>query len=233
MKNLTTMRSKVDSLNEKFGSLSPEDILESVLLEYGSEAVMSSGFGPSGLVLMHKLSLLKPGAKVFYLDTDLLFGETYSLIQALEVRLNLRFVKVRSHLSLDQQAREYGDELWKSSPDKCCYLRKVLPLKSFLDDKKAWITAIRKDQSETRRDSPVVSWSETFGVIKVNPMVNWTEDDVWSYIHLNEIPYNELHDRDYPSIGCIPCTRPVAPGSGLRSGRWAGLTKTECGIHER
>lgn len=231
MKDTTKDENLVEFLNSRFSESTPDEILEDVLLEYGNDAIMSTGFGPSGLVLMHKLAKIKPGAKVFYIDTDLFFGETYALIDKLESHLGLRFVKVRSHLSLEQQANEYGDKLWQNSPDKCCYLRKVLPMKSFLHDKKVWITAIRRDQSETRSNSRIFSVNNTFSVLKVNPLANWSENEIWNYIHLHGIPYNDLHDKDYPSIGCIPCTSPVSYGGDVRSGRWTGLLKTECGIH--
>jgi phosphoadenosine phosphosulfate reductase len=218
-------------LNTLFENYSTDEILEYVYKEFGDDVAMSTGFGPSGLVLMHKLSLLKPGASVFYLDTDLLFGETYTLIGQLKKTLNLEFVRVRSHMSLEQQAVSYGKDLWVNNADRCCFIRKVLPLKAFLHDKKAWISGVRRDQSSTRKQADIISWNEQYGAYKVNPLAKWTEDEVWDYIRYHQIPYNELHDKDYPSIGCVPCTKPIESGQNIRSGRWAGTNKTECGIH--
>ena len=224
---------EITDLDLKFADSSADSILSWTVSEFGDDAVLSTGFGPSGLVLMHKLSIIKPGSQVFYLDTDLLFTETYELIGRLEDHLDIEIVHVRSHLSLEEQQRQYGKELWKTDPDKCCYLRKVLPLKMFLDDKQAWITGIRRDQSATRVHTPVISRNEEFGVLKVNPLARWTEDQIWDYIYINGIPYNTLHDEGYPSIGCVPCTQPVENGQNPRAGRWAGITKTECGIHRK
>lgn len=222
---------KLAKLNTQFSESEPEEILSWADEEFGDNAVLSTGFGPSGLVLMHKLSRIRPGARVFYLDTDLLFGETYQLIDRLREALDIEITHVRSHLSLEEQERQYGKELWKTNPDKCCYLRKVLPMQAFMHDKTAWITGLRQDQSVSRVHTPVIGYDEQFGVIKISPLARWTEEQVWSYIHLYSIPYNELHDEGYPSIGCIPCTNPVKPGEDNRSGRWAGLKKNECGIH--
>lgn len=231
MSEIRFSEEEIQLLNRRFTGTHPEEILSWAVSVFGDDAVLSTGFGPSGLVLMHKLSLIKPGVKVFCLDTDLLFNETYELMDRLTERLSIEIVHVRSHLSLEEQERQYGKELWKTDPDKCCYLRKVLPLKMFLDDKQAWISGIRRDQSKTRSQAPVVSREQLYDVIKINPLATWTEDEIWDYIRINEIPYNRLHDDGYPSLGCVPCTRPVNNGENPRAGRWAGMQKSECGIH--
>lgn len=222
---------KIVKLNKLFESSGPERILEWATEQYGDDVVLSTGFGSSGIVLMHQLSLIKPGATAFYLDTDLLFEETYELIERIRERLNLRLVKVQTPVSVEEQSRQYGDKLWENRPDLCCYIRKVLPLRKFLKDKKAWITGIRRDQSESRSNIELFQHDEAFDVLKINPLASWSEDEVWNYIHINELPYNELHDKGYPSIGCWPCTRAVNEGEDLRAGRWSGKMKTECGIH--
>lgn len=219
---------KLNTLFEKAG---PDKILRWVVDTYGDSAVLSTGFGASGIVLMHQLSLVKPGGIAFYLDTDLLFEETYELIDRIRERMDLQLVQVRPDLTVEEQAAEYGEKLWETRPDQCCYLRKVLPLQKFLADKSAWITGIRRDQSETRRETKIFEFDQDFRVLKVNPLASWSEEEVWSYIRINDLPYNELHDKGYPSIGCRPCTRPVSDGEDLRAGRWAGTMKTECGIH--
>ena len=222
---------EIGKLNALFDGAAPDKILRWVVETYGDDAVLSTGFGASGLVLMHQLSLVRPGAIAFYLDTDLLFGETYELIDRIRERMNLNLVRVRPELTVAEQAEKHGDRLWESRPDQCCYIRKVLPLQNFLSDKKAWITGIRRDQSETRKDTALFSYDENHDVLKINPLATWSEEEVWSYIKINDLPYNELHDKGYPSIGCWPCTRAVAEGEDPRAGRWAGSGKTECGIH--
>jgi phosphoadenylyl-sulfate reductase (thioredoxin) len=134
---------------------------------------------------------------------------------------------------VDEQAISEGPALWGSDPDRCCDLRKTLPLRATLRDFDAWVSAIRRDQTPDRADSPVVGWDGKFGLIKVNPLVRWTFEDVRTHIADNDVPYNPLHDQGYPSIGCWPCTTAVIAGEDLRAGRWRGREKTECGLHLR
>lgn len=221
----------IREINHRFKKTDPLEILRWVNKELGPEAVMGTGFGPSGIMLLHIISRYDLHIPVFYLDTDLLFDETYTLRDELESFFNIKFKKVHTELSVEEQNIQYDSELWEKNPNKCCYLRKVLPLKNYLKDKKAWITGVRRSQSDTRSHTLFIQRDPFNNVWKVNPLANWTSEEVWSYIHLNELPYNELHDRGYPSIGCRPCTLPVKPGEHERAGRWAGLDKTECGIH--
>lgn len=216
--------------NGRLLEASPRETLRWVYDIFGDEAVMATGFGPSGVVLMQLVSEINPGASVFYLDTDLLYPETYALRDELAERFDIRFVRVGAP-SLEDQAAQQGDRLWERDPDRCCFIRKVQPLRQFLASRKAWITGIRRDQSHLRAVADVVGWDKANKLVKVNPLALWTEDDVWSYIHLNELPYNPLHDAGFPSIGCMPCTQAVAPGEDPRAGRWRGRAKTECGIH--
>jgi phosphoadenosine phosphosulfate reductase len=146
-------------------------------------------------------------------------------------RFELTFTRVHSGLSLEDQAATEGPNLWSTSPDRCCFIRKVLPLRRFLSTRSAWITGIRRDQSPTRKGIGIVSWDAANGLVKINPLARWTESDVWAYIRRYDLPYNPLHDEGYPSIGCIPCTRQVADGEDARAGRWRGHEKLECGIH--
>ena len=136
-------------------------------------------------------------------------------------------------LSVDEQAAEHGPQLWLQSPDRCCQMRKVEPLRRKLATLDAWIAAIRRDQTPDRAHARKIEWDSKFGLVKVNPICDWSSDMVWDYVRANDVPYNPLHDRGYPSIGCQPCTTPVAHGDDPRSGRWTGLAKTECGLHER
>jgi len=199
---------------------------------FGDAICLATSFGPQSIVLMNEIARLRPETTVFYLDTDLLFPETYALRDELAHRLGLSFTQVRPDLTVEEQAAEHGPKLWAREPDLCCYLRKVLPLRRFLSDKRAWITGIRNGHSKTRALKPLVEWDGANGVVKLNPLVRWTSEQVWDYIREQRLPSNALHERGYPSIGCQPCTRPVRPGEDARAGRWAGFEKTECGIHQ-
>jgi phosphoadenosine phosphosulfate reductase len=132
---------------------------------------------------------------------------------------------------VDEQAVAWGPELWRRNPNECCRLRKLEPLREALRGVDLWITAIRRDQTPERAHAAVLEPDGRYGVLKVNPLVRWTSDDVWRFLHDRNIPYNTLHDEGYPSIGCHPCTTPVAPGEDPRAGRWRGLDKRECGLH--
>ena len=192
---------------------------------------LATGFGPEGVALMHILSRIAPETTVIYTDTDLLFAETYALREELSARLGLRFTRLHTGLTLEAQAGEHGPALWSRDPDLCCQLRKVVPLRRYLANKQAWITAIRRDQTANRARAGLIEWDRANGLVKLNPLAAWTSSQVWSYVLKHRLPYNPLHDQGYPSIGCWPCTKAVTAGADPRSGRWAGLEKTECGIH--
>jgi phosphoadenosine phosphosulfate reductase len=181
--------------------------------------------------LMHLVSQIRPETIVFYLDTDLLFSQTYELRDELAKRLGIRFERVHSGISLPEQAFRHGDTLWVNDPDTCCHIRKVIPQRQFLANYSAWITGIRRDQTAFRANTALVEWDYANKMVKLNPLAAWTSNQVWAHIHENNLPYNELHDYGYPSIGCWTCTKAVAPGADPRSGRWSGDIKTECGIH--
>jgi phosphoadenosine phosphosulfate reductase len=174
---------------------------------------------------------VRPRFQVFTLDTDFLFPETYELISRIEEKYGIQVERRKSRLTPQQQEEQFSPQLWKRSPDQCCDLRKVAPLKAKLSGLQAWITGIRRDQTLHRRNAGKVEFDINFGLVKLNPLADWTSARVWQYIHENEVPYNPLHDLGYPSVGCTHCTRPVAEGEDIRSGRWAGLQKTECGLH--
>jgi phosphoadenosine phosphosulfate reductase len=178
---------------------------------------------------------INPRTPLFYLDTDFLFPETYELRDRIVQQYGLapaQVIQVKSRLTPEQQAAEYGEALWVRDPDRCCELRKVEPLIRILGGYRAWITGIRRDQAPTRAQARVIEWDQKFGLVKVNPLAAWTTADVWTYIKANGVPYNPLHDRHYPSIGCTHCTAPVLPGEDPRSGRWKNFGKTECGLHK-
>lgn len=223
----------LEAANRELQFASPRTILQWGYSIYGEDLVVATGFGTSGVVLMHILSEMERPAKMFYLDTDLLFPETYELKKQLEEQLGIQFTRVHSGMSVEQQSNGYADKLWEEAPNTCCYIRKVVPLRKFLQDKSAWVTGVRRDQSITRAATQIVEWDSTNQLLKLNPLAFWKSEDIWSYIKLNELPYNVLHDKGYPSIGCMPCTKAVKPGEDERAGRWEGNSKVECGIHTK
>lgn len=225
------IRKHLDDINDRFESAHPDDILEWGMQYFGSSMVLGTGFGPSGIFLIHRLTQLGYATPIFFLDTQLLFDETYELKERLEDQFGLNITRVTPDLSLDEQAEKFGDKLWNRNPNRCCHLRKVLPLRNYLSDKRAWITGVRRDQSQSRRTTKWVEWDPGNRVVKINPVAGWTREEVWEYIHEHNLPYNPLHDDGYPSIGCIPCTSMVNAGEEERAGRWSGMEKTECGIH--
>nr|WP_317853523.1 phosphoadenylyl-sulfate reductase [Neobacillus sp. Marseille-Q6967] len=209
------------------------DVLKWAYREYGDEIVYACSFGAEGIVLIDLISKVRKNAKIIFLDTGLHFPETYELIEKVKKRyptLQIDLVKPKS--SLEEQAKWYGEELWKVNPNLCCHMRKVVPLKEALADAKAWISGLRRDQSPARSKTQYINRDLKFHKIKICPIIHWKWEDIMNYIHLNQLPYNPLHDQGYPSIGCAPCTQPVSDSGDLRAGRWAGKTKTECGIHQ-
>ena len=210
----------------------PQAILGWAHETYGDRMTLACSFGgPSGMVLLDMALAINPHIPVFYLDTGLLFPETYALIETVKARYHINPVAVRSALSVAQQAEAHGDALGARDPDACCAIRKVAPQREYLAGYAAWITGIRRDQASTRRATPVLQWDDASGLAKISPLAPWGERDVWKYIVEHDVPYNPLHDQHYPSLGCTHCTRPVQAGEDPRAGRWSGFEKIECGIH--
>ncbi len=230
--NINTTDKDLRYLSDAFEASSPKEILRWVNEEFGGRAALATGFGAEGCLLVSMLAEINPGARFFYLDTDLLFPETYRLRDALEQKYGIRFERKAAALSLEKQAEKYGEKLWERDPGLCCTLRKVEPLRNLLSGLDAWLTAIRRDQSPARSNAGIIERDKKFGIIKVNPLANWSSREIWRYILKNDVPYNPLHNRNYPSIGCAPCTSPIQIGEDPRSGRWRGQVKTECGLHQ-
>jgi len=220
------------TLNTQFENAYPQDILRWAAETYGDQLAVVTSFQPTGIVTLHMLSEVAPDTTVMTLDTGLLFPETYALMDELEALLNLRLIRVKPDLTVAQQTESHGAELWAHDPDRCCGIRKTVPLNEALVGYDAWITGLRRDQSTGRKSTPIISWDAKYQKVKLSPFATWTEEMIWMYIRAHELPYNELHDRNYPSIGCYPCTQPVVPNAvDKRAGRWTGREKTECGIH--
>ncbi|MGZ9146734.1 MAG: phosphoadenylyl-sulfate reductase [Nitrospira sp.] len=213
----------------------PQDVLTAAIERYGLKMVLACSFGAEDVVLVDMVHRINPAVPLFYLDTDFLFPETYATRDRIIERYQLKpaqVIQLKSLLTPEQQAESHGDALWASHPDQCCQLRKVEPLTRVLKGYDAWITGIRRDQAPSRANAGLIEWDEKFTLIKVNPLARWTWAEVWSYIKVYEVPYNPLHDHNYPSIGCTYCTAPVASGDDPRAGRWKNFTKTECGLHK-
>lgn len=209
------------------------EILTWAAAQFAPRVTFATGFGMEGCAIIDLVARLELPIDLFTLDTGLLFPETYDLWRQLEDKYHVPIRAVRPRETVDEQATSEGPALWGSDPDRCCDLRKTQPLRATLRDFDAWVSAIRRDQTPDRADSPVVGWDGKFGLIKVNPLVRWTFEDVRTHIADNDVPYNPLHDKGYPSIGCWPCTTAVIAGEDLRAGRWRGREKTECGLHLR
>ena len=222
---------RLSELNAEFELLAPQDILKWSVNEFGLGLVSVTSFQPTGIVALHMLREIAPETPVLTLDTGLLFPETYALMDEIEARFELRLTRLHPALNVEQQAVQYGSALWERDPNQCCAIRKTAPLDAVLGQYPAWITGLRRDQSEGRGATPIISWDRKHGNIKLAPLATWTESMVWTYIHAYELPYNTLHDQNYPSIGCYPCTHAVTTEGDKRSGRWVGHLKTECGIH--
>jgi phosphoadenosine phosphosulfate reductase len=209
---------------------SAEEALRWALDTFHPGMYIACSFQKTSSVTVHLAHSINADARFFYLDTDVLFPETYETKDRLEERYGIRFHRYSS-ITLEQQAGLYGDELWGRDPDACCGIRKVEPMRSALAAVDLWVSGIRRSDSQTRARAPKFGWDRRFGLWKLNPLADWSEEQVWAYIQENDIPYNPLHDQGYPSIGCTHCTRKPAAGEDARAGRWAGLEKTECGLH--
>ena len=198
--------------------LDAEGVLAHVVREFHPRLYVACSFQKEASVILDMLVRIEPEARFFVLDTGVLFEETYD---------TWRRVEEHYGITIDRYVGEWVDRLWERDPDACCGMRKVEPLERALADVDAWITGLRREQSPARAGTPKLGWDERNGKWKAAPLADWTEKDVWRYIAEHDVPYNPLHDQGYDSIGCMPCTR---PGRG-REGRWAGLDKTECGLH--
>ncbi len=221
---------EIQALNDRFETADPGEIVRWTFDAFGKGVSIGASFGgASGMAILHMAATIDPGVHVFVLDTDYLFQETRETMNRAVAALGLTNVQVyRSVLSHEEQAERYGSALWMRDPDLCCELRKVEPNRRALAGKTAWLSGLRRDQSESRGDTPIVSWSNKFGLLKLNPLATWTERETWAYLLANEVPYNPLLDRGFTSIGCYNCT---VPGKQGRQGRWEGFEKDECGLH--
>lgn len=214
------------SLTDDAEALTAEQVLARMVERFHPRLFLACSFQQEESVMIDLLLRIEPKARIFTLDTGVLFPETYETWRTMEQRYDTQF-EPWSGMPLAQQEAEFGPELWKSDPDRCCSIRKVTPLKQALGQVDAWVVGVRRDQAPTRAGTPKIAWDAKHGIWKAAPLADWSERDVWRYIHQHDLPYNPLHDRGYASIGCTHCTVPAAD----RSGRWAGNGKVECGLH--
>ena len=225
------MRADLEQISSIAENWKPERVLSWAFETYGENVEIATGFGVEGMALLHMAAGLNPAIRVFTGDTEFLFQETYDLIDRVEERYGIKVERLYSELTPEEQERAYGKTLWARDPDKCCELRKVEPLRRKLATLDAWVTAVRRDQTAQRAQIRKIEWDAKFGLVKVSPLADWTRKEIWRYVARHDVPYNPLHDRNYPSIGCTHCTRAVQPGEDPRAGRWSGFGKTECGLH--
>ncbi len=218
-------------VNARLAGATPHAIIRWAVERFHPRLTMATAFGPEGCILLHLLAEIEPRVRVFNLDTGYQFPETLELRDRIAERYGIEVEMVRPETTTAEYEARHGGPLYLANSDQCCYDRKIVPLRRALVGYDAWITAIRADQSPHRAAAAIVGPDPKFGLVKVNPLLRWTKRDVWAFIVTHKVPYNPLHDRGYPSIGCWPCTRPVAAGEDERAGRWAGQAKTECGLH--
>ena len=197
--------------------------------------LITTSFGMEGCALIDMYASHNMPLTVAYLDTMFFFRETYKLRDRLVDRYpHVTFVNRGTSLTPEEQAARYGDELWKRDSDLCCKLRKVDPMKEVLADIDVWITGLRRSQSVSRSNLQLIEWDWRYQALKVSPLFGWERERIWEYVKAHEVPYNELHERGYPTVGCVQCTVPVpgsSPAEYSRAGRWADSEKTECGLH--
>ncbi len=222
---------RIESLAGEFEDASPQEILAWALDEFEERIAIATGFGAEGMAIIDMAASVSSSLNVFFIDTGFLFPETYELRRRMEDRYGIEIRAFKPELAPEAQEKLFGARLWERNPDLCCQIRKLEPLQEALEGRDAWVTAIRRDQTAARATARAVEWDERWGLIKVNPLVRWSKRDVWDYIRRNEVPFNPLHLRGYPSIGCTHCTRAVREGEDDRAGRWSGQAKNECGLH--
>ena len=206
-----------------------EELLAWTDRHFGTNYVVAANMQDA--VLVDLAAKVRPGVEVLFLDTGYHFPETLGTRDAVESVYDITVVNVTPEHSVADQDRLLGKDLFARDPGQCCRLRKVIPLRSALSNYAAWVTGIRRVESPTRADAPLISYDEAFKLVKVNPLAAWTDDDMQAYIEANGVLVNPLVDEGYPSIGCAPCTARPVEGADPRSGRWQGRAKTECGLH--
>lgn len=237
MKHYTEQEIQV--LNNQFVGKSPQFVLQHFIQLFGNKIALSSSLSIEDQVLTDMILKINNQSRIFTLDTGRLFPETYQLIDKTNLHYNIKLeIFCPQTEQLQDFVRTYGINPFYESIEKrhhCCQVRKLEPLARAFDTLDAWICGLRKDQSITRQNMQLIEWDKIHNKLKINPLINWSECQVWEYIKENVVPYNKLHDNGYPSIGCEPCTRAVKSGEDIRSGRWwwEDPNHRECGLHQK
>ncbi|HEU4354590.1 MAG TPA: phosphoadenylyl-sulfate reductase [Actinomycetota bacterium] len=225
------------ALNERFETATPQEIVRWALEDSGIERIaVASAFQAEGTCVMHMASLVRPDVEVLFLETGFHFAETLAFKEQLAERLGLTITDLVGAFTVEQQQATFGERLYERDPGLCCDINKVRPMFEALQKLDAWVTAFRRDSSPTRATAPILDRYELEPgrpMLKINPVAGWTRRDTWTYLKENDLPHNPLYDLGYASIGCAPCTRMRFDGEPERAGRWAGLSRWECGIHQR
>jgi phosphoadenosine phosphosulfate reductase len=222
---------ELSQANDLLENSTPQEILRWTAERFAPRFTMATAFGPEGMTLIHMLAEIAPETPIFNLDTGYQFPETLELRERITKRYGIEVELKQPEHSVKEYEALHGGPLYRTNPNQCCFDRKIKVLRQAIQGMHAWASAIRRDQSPDRARAPIVGWDQKFGLVKVSPLANWTKSDVWKLITECDIPYNPLHDRGYPSIGCQPCTRAVLFDEDDRAGRWSGTAKTECGLH--
>ncbi|PKM95385.1 MAG: phosphoadenylyl-sulfate reductase [Firmicutes bacterium HGW-Firmicutes-1] len=231
-------QNEVEQLNLRFKDKSPEEVIEFAIKNIGKEKlVLASSLSIEDQVLTHMLLTIEPKARIFFIDTGRHYQETYNVMNSSMERYGFRYeVYAPNNEELQNMVSSYGPNLFYNNLElrkKCCEIRKVEPLKRVLSTSEGWICGLRRGQSQDRQNIELFEWDSKNGIFKINPIAYWSEEQVWDYMRKENIPYNSLHLKGFPSIGCQPCTRAVADGADIRSGRWwwESSEHKECGLH--
>jgi len=232
-------RHQIQEYNLLFSGAGPEEVMAFFLEKYGQKLTFSTSLGAEDQVITHMLSSISKDFSIFTLDTGRLFPETLDLIDKTNKRYGISIkIFFPDSAQVESMVNAKGINLFYESIEnrkECCHIRKIVPMRRALRGAEAWISGLRAEQSVTRKGLQAVEWDKNFNLIKINPLRDWTEEMLWDYIRSNNIPYNPLHDKGYPSIGCQPCTRAVGPDEDVRAGRWWWELPEmkECGLHRK
>ncbi len=230
-------QTQIEALDQRFKTATAQEVLAHFLKAHKGRIAFSSSMGAEDQVLTEMIVSIDPQARIFTLDTGRMFPETYDVIERTNARYGINIeVFFPDREQIEKMVNEKGINLFYESIEnrkQCCFLRKIVPLRRALQGMDVWISGLRRSQSVTRQNTRKVEWDQGHQLIKINPLLDWSEDEVWDYIEQKNIPYNKLHDKGFPSIGCQPCTRAVEPGEDVRAGRWwwENPVSKECGLH--
>jgi len=221
---------EIETLSAEFETASPQEIIAWAVENFCPKLAMSSSFQSQSMPLLHMVKESYPDIRIFFLDTGMHFWDTLIFREHLEQIWQLNIVDLYPDANWRTFLRHFGQDLPETDPDLCCYIRKVQPMQKAMEGLSAWITGIRRDQTENRARAKILEYTRD-GLLRIAPFLNWTGEQITNYIAENDLPRHPLPADQFPSVGCKPCTRPIQPGESTRAGRWSGRNKTECGLH--